>query len=209
VVYRHGGCHLDCWVEDDPTPAGERLISHESIIKPSQSCIPLSCMHERQGVCGRRRRGSEACRIFVRRLLRRAPGGWAARSLHLSPHIHVRGGIVKTTRYCRRVTLDGACVMCDRWCHPALCNTCLTRLCARSARSTPRGRTSVPDNIGQSQSRQDSLSPDTHRQQKQASACVHFCCSDLCAQLHPPAHFWLRASGDRLCLNAAWRREHR
>jgi hypothetical protein len=195
--------------EDDPTPADERLIFHKSIIEPSQSCI-LSCMHERQGVSCRRWTGSEACRIFVRRLLRRAPGGWAARSLCTS----------LLTSTCVEVSskqpvtaagspLDGACVMCDRWCHPALCNTCLTRLCARSSRSTPRGRTSVPDNIGQSQSRQDSLSPDTHRQQKQASACVHFCCSDLCAQLHPPAHFWLRASGDRLCLNAAWRREHR
>ncbi|KAM0700839.1 hypothetical protein Q7P35_012561 [Cladosporium inversicolor] len=49
--------------------------------------------------------------------------------------------------------------MIDRLCHYALRISRLAGLCARSARSTPRGRTSVPDNIGQSQSRQASMSP--------------------------------------------------
>lgn len=100
----------------------------------------------------------------------------------------------------------------DRWCHRALRNICLPRLCARSARSTPRGRTSAPDNIGQAQSRQDSLSPTRIASESVlARECAHPA-GALLRSLRPAAParaFGLRASGDRLCLNAAWRREHR
>jgi hypothetical protein len=111
--------------------------------------------------------------------------------------------------------------MIDRLCHHALRYSCLSGLCARSARSTPRGRTSVPDNIGQSQSRQASMSPAKsklarvyQRSHPLAGSCC--CCQPAAAEisfackLHPSAHHDLgrRASGDRLCLTfpaAAWR----
>lgn len=66
---------------------------------------------------------------------------------------------------------------------------------------------------------------DAHRQHKRASVCVHRLAAgasahglraceaaSLLRSLRPAARtraFGLRASGDRLCLNAAWRREHR
>lgn len=62
---------------------------------------------------------------------------------------------------CRRATLAAVTCVISIVGVTALCVTsaCLVFLCARSTRSTPRGRTSAPDNIGQAQSRQASWSP--------------------------------------------------
>lgn len=150
-----------CWVAK-----GRRLLQASDSLPLKRIVDPLRrCISRCICVCVscRCRTGSEACRIFVRRFW----GGRApvrrlgcTRSLHLSSH--PRAG------RCRENNIPSLpwghsrcdlCVMIDRLCYRALRNTCLSRLCARSARSTPRGRTSVPDNIGQSQSRQASMSP--------------------------------------------------
>jgi len=159
--------------------------------------------------------GLGLCRIVVaflgRAPVRRLGCTVAAPDLCTSPHIHVLGGIVRTTsRCCCGATLDVTCVMLDRLCDHPLRNACLSRLCARSSRSTPRGRTSVPDNIGQSQSRQASMSPAKTKLARVYPVLTQTPCRSAtqisCAQLAAPAHaLGLRVFGDRLCLYAAWR----
>lgn len=170
VVCRHGGCHLALLGRE----MARLLQANDSLPMKRIADASRRCMvHTASRVCqsllsdGFGSLPDLRAAFFFWGAL--APGRrlGCTRSLHLSSHPRAGGGVVRIASVASVATppplpavcdyrTQVLCVMIDRLCHHALRNSCLSGLCARS---TPRGRTSVPDNIGQSQSRQASMSP--------------------------------------------------